>query len=39
MVNSPIIDQVDLPSDLRQLSDSQLASLARELRAETISIV
>ena len=39
MVNSPILDQVDLPSDLRQLSDTQLASLARELRAETISIV
>ena len=39
MVNSPILDQVDLPSDLRQLSDTQLASLTRELRAETISIV
>ena len=39
MVNTPILDQVELPSDLRQLSDSQLATLARELRAETISVV
>ena len=39
MVNTPILDQVELPSDLRQLSDSQLTTLARELRAETISVV
>lgn len=39
MVNTPILDQVELPSDLRQLSDSQLATLAQELRAETISVV
>ena len=39
MPNTPILDKIQLPSDMRQLSDSQLAALSRELRAETISIV
>ena len=39
MPNTPILDKIQLPSDMRQLSDSQLAALSRELRSETISIV
>jgi 1-deoxy-D-xylulose-5-phosphate synthase len=39
MPNTPILDKIQLPSDMRQLSDSQLVALSRELRAETISIV
>ncbi|SMX41516.1 1-deoxy-D-xylulose-5-phosphate synthase [Octadecabacter ascidiaceicola] len=37
--NTPLLDQVDLPSDLNGLSDAQLSALAGELRAETISAV
>lgn len=36
---TPLLDQVDLPSDLNGLSDDQLSTLAGELRAETISAV
>ncbi|MEL6959024.1 MAG: 1-deoxy-D-xylulose-5-phosphate synthase [Pseudomonadota bacterium] len=36
---TPILDQVDLPSDMKGLSDAQLKTLADELRAETISAV
>ena len=36
---TPLLDQIDLPSDIRHLGDRQLAQLARELRAETISAV
>ena len=39
MPNTPILDKIQLPSDMRQLSDSQLIALSRELRSETISIV
>ncbi|MEM9318658.1 MAG: 1-deoxy-D-xylulose-5-phosphate synthase [Pseudomonadota bacterium] len=37
--STPILDQVDSPADLRRLSDRDLAKLAHELRAETISAV
>jgi len=36
---TPILDRVHLPSDLKALSDRELAELADELRAETISAV
>ncbi|KFI29049.1 1-deoxy-D-xylulose-5-phosphate synthase [Paenirhodobacter enshiensis] len=37
--NTPILDRVHLPSDLKGLSDAELKKLAAELRAETISAV
>ena len=36
---TPILDRVHLPSDLKALSDRELTQLADELRAETISAV
>lgn len=36
---TPILDRVNLPSDLKDLSDRELYQLADELRAETISAV
>ena len=36
---TPLLDQIDLPSDLNGLDDAQLNTLAGELRAETISAV
>jgi 1-deoxy-D-xylulose-5-phosphate synthase len=36
---TPLLDQVKLPADLRALDKSQLRQLADELRAETISAV
>ncbi|TRW95518.1 1-deoxy-D-xylulose-5-phosphate synthase [Paracoccus sp. M683] len=36
---TPVLDRVDLPSDLKSLSDAELRQLADELRAETISAV
>ena len=36
---TPILDRVQLPSDLKSLSDRELRQLADELRAETISAV
>ena len=36
---TPLLDRIQRPADLRQLSDGQLARLAQELRAETISAV
>lgn len=36
---TPILDRVEAPEDLKQLSDQQLLALADELRAETISAV
>lgn len=36
---TPLLDQVNRPADLKQFSDSQLTQIARELRAETISAV
>ena len=38
-VNTPLLDQVEQPSDLRAMSPSQLKRLADELRAETIDVV
>src|SRR6056297_1944327 len=37
--NTPILDRVHVPADLKQLSDAELHKLADELRAETISAV
>jgi 1-deoxy-D-xylulose-5-phosphate synthase len=37
--NTPTLDRVNLPSDLKALSDRELRLLADELRAETISAV
>ena len=37
--HTPMLDQIDLPSDLNGLSDGQLRKVADELRAETISAV
>ncbi|MBE0452066.1 1-deoxy-D-xylulose-5-phosphate synthase [Roseovarius autotrophicus] len=36
---TPLLDQVNVPADLKRLSDAQLVQLAHELRAETISAV
>ena len=37
--STPLLDQVNLPADLRALKPEQLRQLADELRAETISAV
>ena len=37
--STPLLDQIDSPSDLRKLKENDLAQLAEELRAETISAV
>lgn len=37
--NTPLLDRVNKPEDLKHLSDAELAQLADELRAETISAV
>ena len=34
---TPLLDKILRPADLKQLSDRQLAQLATELRAETVS--
>ncbi|MGE0045272.1 MAG: 1-deoxy-D-xylulose-5-phosphate synthase N-terminal domain-containing protein, partial [Hyphomonadaceae bacterium] len=36
---TPLLDQVRLPADLRALSENQLPQLSEELRAETIDAV
>jgi 1-deoxy-D-xylulose-5-phosphate synthase len=36
---TPLLDQVTRPADLKQFSDTQLTQLATELRAETVSAV
>ena len=36
---TPLLDTVQTPADLKRLSDAQLRQLASELRAETISVV
>ncbi|TDR94475.1 1-deoxy-D-xylulose-5-phosphate synthase [Enterovirga rhinocerotis] len=38
-VSTPLLDRVDTPEDLRKLPESQLTTLAEELRAETIDAV
>ena len=35
---TPVLDRVRYPSDLRRMSDAELAQCADELRAETISL-
>lgn len=37
--DTPLLDMVKTPADLKRLSDAQLSKLADELRAETISAV
>lgn len=37
--NTPVLDRVSVPADLKRLSDGELHQLADELRAETISAV
>ena len=37
--HSPLLDQVEIPSDLRQLEESQLPDLAKELRQEVVDAV
>ena len=37
--STPLLDQVNIPADLRKLKPEQLRQLADELRAETISAV
>ena len=36
---TPLLDRVKVPSDLRGMTDDELKRLAGELRAETISVV
>ena len=36
---TPLLDRIESPADLRRLSDAQLEQVAHELRAETISAV
>jgi 1-deoxy-D-xylulose-5-phosphate synthase len=38
-LNTPLLDQVNLPSDLRQIDDKDLPQFARELRDEMIDAV
>ena len=37
--DTPLLDSVDRPADLKALSDTQLGQLAHELRSETVSAV
>ena len=37
--DTPLLDKVDIPADLRKLDESDLRQLADELRAEVISAV
>jgi 1-deoxy-D-xylulose-5-phosphate synthase len=37
--DTPILDRVTVPADLKTLSDRELSQLADELRAEVISAV
>lgn len=37
--DTPLLDQIQSPADLKRLSDTQLSRVAEELRAETISAV
>lgn len=37
--NTPLLDKVNTPEDLKQFSDIQLRQVADELRTETISAV
>ena len=37
--NTPLLDRVQLPEDLKRFSDAELIQVAEELRQETISAV
>ena len=37
--NTPLLDTVQRPADMKQMSDAQLTQLAQEVRSETISAV
>ena len=37
--NTPLLDRVQLPEDLKRFSDAELSQVAEELRQETISAV
>ncbi|MGV6839876.1 MAG: 1-deoxy-D-xylulose-5-phosphate synthase [Planktomarina sp.] len=37
--HTPLLDQVNVPADLKKLSDKQLKQIAHELRQETVSAV
>ena len=37
--NTPLLDRVNIPADMKAFSDAELTALAGELRAETISAV
>ncbi|MQQ08298.1 1-deoxy-D-xylulose-5-phosphate synthase [Epibacterium sp. SM1979] len=37
--NTPLLDQITRPADLKRLSDAQLTQVSQELRSETISAV
>ncbi|MGC3940507.1 1-deoxy-D-xylulose-5-phosphate synthase [Roseobacter sp. EG26] len=37
--DTPLLDTINRPADMKQLSDRQLTQLARELRSETVSAV
>jgi 1-deoxy-D-xylulose-5-phosphate synthase len=37
--NTPILDRVNIPADMKNLSDRELLQLAKELRSETIDAV
>ncbi|TVP71535.1 MAG: 1-deoxy-D-xylulose-5-phosphate synthase [Rhodobacteraceae bacterium] len=39
MPNTPLLDRVQIPADLKRLSDRELHQIADELRAETIAAV
>ncbi|MCY4336175.1 MAG: 1-deoxy-D-xylulose-5-phosphate synthase [Litoreibacter sp.] len=39
MTQTPLLDRVTLPSDLKGMTDAELSSLADELRAEVVSAV
>jgi 1-deoxy-D-xylulose-5-phosphate synthase len=34
--NTPLLDQVNIPEDLKKFSDAELLQIANELRDETI---
>ena len=38
-IETPVLDRVSVPADMKQLTDRELHALANELRAETISAV
>ena len=39
MPNTPLLDQINYPSDLKKLKEEQLPQLAKELREELVDAV